>query len=284
MRDNNYYNIYFWMRSKLKLSGKEVDIYAVIYGFSQDDGSYFKGSCQYLANLTGVSKRSVITILSKLVEKGCLIKIKNGKYFDYKVDQDYIFNKTGEKSSSVIGEVASPLTGEKSSPVKPFQAISEVASPMIGELASPHIANINKLDIIQGDSDEPPDEKTGSYALLNRDPRNNKELVEKTWLSNYKNLYNTLPISPAWGISAPLIKRAIDHAGVDTVISALNHAMQDAFCLKAGYNLKTIMSGAVISRLINEVSEIEPEPFGICMNNYHPDPDFDQSEALYESY
>jgi len=274
MKDSNYYTIQGWMINRLKLSGNELMVYAIIYGFSQDNESMFKGSCQYLADTVGVSKRSIITILCKLTEKGYIKKYKSNKYFDYQVSIEHTPNyKAGEKTSP-----------EKTSSVKKVHRSGEETSPKTGEKTSPHIASINKLDIIQGDSDEPPDEKTGSYALLDRDPRNNKELVEKTWLTNYRNLYNTLPISPAWGISAPLIKRAIDHAGIYTVIEALNHAMEDAFCLKAGYNLKTIMSGAMISRLILEVSESEPEPFGTCMNNYVPDPnDGFYDEVCHES-
>jgi hypothetical protein len=48
-----------------------------------------------------------------------------------------------------------------------------------------------------------------------------------------------------------LVKKALKQAGLEKVLGALKTARQDKFCLEAGYILKTIMSGNVLSRLIN---------------------------------
>ncbi|MCL2765593.1 MAG: helix-turn-helix domain-containing protein [Treponema sp.] len=132
MKDNNYWTVLGWMRNKLKLSGYEVEVYAIIYGFSQDKDSQFKGSCQYLADAVGVSKRTIISILGKLVEKGYILKTKRGKFFDYQASS--IHFPGGDKS-----EESSPSIGEKIAPVKKLHHKGEESSPVTGENISPHI-------------------------------------------------------------------------------------------------------------------------------------------------
>ena len=74
MKDNNYITVQGWMVNRLKLSGNELFAYAAIWGFSQDGKSIFMGSGQYLADTIGVSRRSVVSILGKLIEKGFIKK------------------------------------------------------------------------------------------------------------------------------------------------------------------------------------------------------------------
>ena len=72
--ENNYTLIQGWMRTELELSGNELLVYAVIYGFSQDESSKFAGSRQYLADWCGCSIRTVQTILNDLTDRGYLVK------------------------------------------------------------------------------------------------------------------------------------------------------------------------------------------------------------------
>lgn len=74
VRDNNYFVIHGWMINQLGLKGSELQLYAIIYGFTQADGQKFRGSLQYLADWTGIAKRNVIVRLQSLVEKGLLEK------------------------------------------------------------------------------------------------------------------------------------------------------------------------------------------------------------------
>lgn len=89
IRDDNYYVVHGWMRTKLELSGIDLDIYAIIYGFSQDGETEFTGSIQYLCDFTGASKPTVINSLKRLVEAEYLIKrtetINNVTFNKYKV-------------------------------------------------------------------------------------------------------------------------------------------------------------------------------------------------------
>lgn len=64
------------MRKELGLSGNELLAYALIYGFSQDGESTFRGSLSYVAEWLGCSKQTAITTLRKLVGKGLVERIE----------------------------------------------------------------------------------------------------------------------------------------------------------------------------------------------------------------
>lgn len=74
MKNENYIVIQGWMRNELNLKGNELLIYALIYGFSQDDESEFNGSVAYIAEWIGSSKQTVYNCLKSLCDKNLLIK------------------------------------------------------------------------------------------------------------------------------------------------------------------------------------------------------------------
>lgn len=74
VKDNNFIAIQGWMRTKLNLKGNELLIYALIYGFSQDGESRFKGSRKYIADWCGCSLNTVDRTLNSLVSKGLIAK------------------------------------------------------------------------------------------------------------------------------------------------------------------------------------------------------------------
>lgn len=88
--DDNYYIIQGWMLNRLELKGVALNVYAVIYGFSQDGESVYSGGRKYLADFVGVSKPTIDNALNSLLEKGYILKIKkvvNGvTFYDYKAD------------------------------------------------------------------------------------------------------------------------------------------------------------------------------------------------------
>ena len=69
-----YYTVQGWMRSDLGLKDKELTVYAIIYGFSQDGNSEYNGSARYLAEWIGCSRSTIMEVLKRLVEKGLLKK------------------------------------------------------------------------------------------------------------------------------------------------------------------------------------------------------------------
>lgn len=87
VKDENYYQVQGWMVTKLNLKGNEKDIYAIIYGFSQDGQTRYTGSLQYLADWTNSSKQSVINCLKSLIDKELIVKeekyINGVKFVEY---------------------------------------------------------------------------------------------------------------------------------------------------------------------------------------------------------
>lgn len=108
--DGNYITIQGWMRTELKLSGNELIVYAIIYGFSQNKQGEFTGSVQYLADWVGCTKRTVTTILRKLVDEELVKKTvvqldNNSKRVSYQanvwVGKNFL---GGEKISQGVGK------------------------------------------------------------------------------------------------------------------------------------------------------------------------------------
>ena len=86
VNERNYIVIQGWMIKELGLKGNELLIYAIIYGFSQAEGTKFSGSLQYLADWCNASKKTVQTALKNLIEKNYIEKEEkfiNGVKFCY---------------------------------------------------------------------------------------------------------------------------------------------------------------------------------------------------------
>lgn len=116
MNEDSFIVVLPFMVKELKLRGNELLIYAIIYGFSQDGESSFYGSLTYLAEQTGITKRSVINILKTLVNNNKITReevYKNGtKFVKYRVCRNF----TGGEKVSPSGEKVSQGGGEKVSP------------------------------------------------------------------------------------------------------------------------------------------------------------------------
>ncbi len=90
----NYYSVQGWMVKDLNLKGNELAVFAIIYGFSQDNETWFTGSLNYLCEWLTTSRPTTIEILKKLVNKNLLIKesyfINNIKFARYKIHTEYV--------------------------------------------------------------------------------------------------------------------------------------------------------------------------------------------------
>ena len=97
IKDENYYQIQGFMINRLGLKGVPLSVYAIIYGFSQDGETEYKGSLQYLCDfLGGVSKPTVIKALKELTDKDYIIRreeiINNVLFTRYKVNLPLLKN------------------------------------------------------------------------------------------------------------------------------------------------------------------------------------------------
>lgn len=90
MNGLSYIVIESWMISDLGLSGNNLLVYALLYGFSRDGESSFFGSYGYIKRATGISSSKTITnVLTYLIENKLILKddhyMKTGKSNGYKV-------------------------------------------------------------------------------------------------------------------------------------------------------------------------------------------------------
>lgn len=114
VKDGSYINIQAFMVKDLKLSGNDLLVYAIIFGFSQDGESRFQGSLQYLADWTASSKRGVQKNLANLCDKQLIVKytktINNVVFNEYEINWQKIYASkfTGMEQSSTPMEQSSP--------------------------------------------------------------------------------------------------------------------------------------------------------------------------------
>lgn len=117
VNDESYFQISGWMLNRLKLKGTDLQIYALIYGFSQDGESEFTGSLQYLCEFTGTSKPTVIKSLKALCEKEYIIKREKNMYgvvFNrYKANLQVVKELYSDSKETFTGSKETLPTGSK---------------------------------------------------------------------------------------------------------------------------------------------------------------------------
>ena len=69
-----YITVMDWMWDDLGLTGNDILVYAMIYGFSQDGSSEFKGSANYVAQRLHIRKATALDILRRLTDRGVIKK------------------------------------------------------------------------------------------------------------------------------------------------------------------------------------------------------------------
>lgn len=79
MNDNWYVNVLGWMINKLKLSWNKLLLYAIIYWYSQDGESSYKGSLSYIQKALNLSRPTVISLLKGLVSEWLIEKMEPSK-------------------------------------------------------------------------------------------------------------------------------------------------------------------------------------------------------------
>lgn len=70
----SYITIQGWMLESLGLSGNELLVFALIYSYCRNGGGVYYGSLSLIEQWTNSTKRTAITTLQKLMEKGLIVK------------------------------------------------------------------------------------------------------------------------------------------------------------------------------------------------------------------
>jgi hypothetical protein len=113
-------------------------------------------------------------------------------------------------------------------------------------------------------------EKAKKPPLREREPVNDFERVEKAYLRNWDLLYagggvKTPDPIVNWNQTRNLLKRHFVKLKPEEIIGALDAGMSDAFVTGGAYSLGTMLSAAVLNRLVNAKPEAAPEnkPVGV---------------------
>ena len=142
VQETSYYCVQSWMVNKLKLTGNNLVIYAIIHGFSMEENSWFSGSIQYLCAWTNSTKQGVYKNLKYLCENGFLLKKSetiNGVIFNsYKtVIPENLDKNTPIKSNEKEHTIAEVGGGKQS-----LQGVNKVYHPSKQSLPSNIVNNI----------------------------------------------------------------------------------------------------------------------------------------------
>lgn len=162
--DDSYYIIHGWMINRLGLRGTALNAYAAIHSFSCANEHGFTGSLTYLAELCGVTRRTMITTMQELTESDYVIRCKI-RDSDGRSKTSYIINTNTLKADingngdndngDKNGEKISPRSDSESFPqenfsqdflqesVKIFHRESEKNCRAKGENFSPNNKDIN---------------------------------------------------------------------------------------------------------------------------------------------
>jgi len=285
---DKFINVPRFAESVLNLKGVELLVYSVIYNFSQLEkrngrwiylGSYY-GSYATLADMVNATRGGVFKCIQNLLKAGYIIRqevFKNGEKYCkfYAVPIDFECNE--------------PSTGDKEIWFDGMDVNSE------GELITDETVSSSEINnelweetkitpkAEKAEKKEAP-KKTKKEPLLNREPVNDMERVEKVYLQNYQKLYNDGYLkmkNPVinWTASRRLTKDCISKYGLQNIINAVNNAKDDDFTVSGGYCLTTILSAGNLAKLMNGTGKKLVKPFiknrFIASENCHYESDED---------
>lgn len=153
IKDENYYQISGWMLNRLELKGTELQVFAIIYGFSQDGETVFSGSLNYLSDWLGTSRPTTIKALKGLTDKGYILKEQleiNGVTFNrYRANMDIIVNLRGGKETLLPIKEIDPVSKETlpQGSKETLQGGSKETLPNNKSLDNKSLNNINKKEV-----------------------------------------------------------------------------------------------------------------------------------------
>ena len=173
--------------------------------------------------------------------------------------------ETGSKGGRPKAQTEKPMVFENEENKKPMVSEKqETEKPMVSkneENKKPNDNdNTNEDDNDNLNSFDAPaptaPKKQPKPPLLDREPVNDIERVEKVYLQNYEELHKkgivTTPTPVInWGQSRKLTKDAISKYGFDVVYKAVQDSLEKNFCVQTGYTLTTILSSGCLAQLIN---------------------------------
>jgi hypothetical protein len=251
VKDNTFVHIEAFMVNELKLKGNELFIYAIIYGFSQDDKSVYNGGLQYLADWTNSTKQGVIKVLKSLQQKGLLRKFEtlknNVKYCSYKAlkcpDHSTLFNGGGKQS--LMGYSTKFNGGGK-------QSLMEG-----GKQSLPNTIIRDTIDnTIEYTSAQPKSEKSSDLSpydfLITQYLVLYAELYRDGSVKTEKPCYNEKQIRKQ-------INELLKSYTVYDLYTVLTNAKKDRWLISTGFSISLVFAASQVQRLLNSTAPQYPQ-------------------------
>ena len=168
------------------------------------------------------------------------------------VEETLATSKQAEESKTKLDEVENE--------VKPNVA-EESETNVIETEETPGETEAEKSSAIIADENVSHDTETSKKKskkppLMEREPENDCERVEKAYLENYEALRKKGFVSTASPIiDFPKVRRLeneqVGKFGIGLVVECVRKSKDDEFCVNSGYSLQTILSTNVLNRLAN---------------------------------
>ena len=118
VKDGTFFTVQSFMVTDLGLSGNDLNVYAIIYGFSQDGESVFKGSRQYLADWCNSTVRGIQKNLNNLMERHLIEQVYHSADNHEVHYRAIVPNKQGTDEQSSLSDVNKVHEGSEQSSLK----------------------------------------------------------------------------------------------------------------------------------------------------------------------
>lgn len=122
MKDEGFINVQGWMINNTPFSGNDLLFYAIVFGFSQDGRTKYKGGYGYIAKTLKITRRGAMKLCDRVIKTGYIKTELIGGINHYWTDLQKVgvvnkVYKGSEQSSPVYSEQSSPAGSEQSSPI-----------------------------------------------------------------------------------------------------------------------------------------------------------------------
>lgn len=155
-KKQSYILVLDWMVDKYHLKGNELLAYALIYGFSQDGDSEYKGSFSYLTRWLGADRATIIRVLKRLESKGLISKRQ--ELVAGQMVNRYVAEVPEEVKETVESKAETPKNPAESHPPDQWQNATSRKTPLVAKCDG------NQWQNATGGSGKTPPSNTTGYT------------------------------------------------------------------------------------------------------------------------
>ena len=92
MKNENYFQVQYWMINELKLKGNELMLFAIIHGFTKSRKGKYHGSQRFISEALKISRLTAGRTINKLLDKDFIIRTSESHYVSNINESYYVDN------------------------------------------------------------------------------------------------------------------------------------------------------------------------------------------------